>query len=219
MTFYDVVDFCTYFSPIILSVGLGMGIYYFKRLNFLLKVITFYMGSMLFLDVLAYIFGEAYGNNLVFIPIFGFLELFIFSLFYYSLGIKETIIKKGLLITTVIGMFLFTLWEILKVYNAPVEEFQSYSKVISTLFIVLLSIGFFIENIVKRKDISASIFFINSGILLYYSLTLIIFLPIDFLIHDNTGLKFYFWFANLIFTYVFYIFLILSIWKNGKIQE
>lgn len=219
MDFYDLVNFCTYFSPIVVLVGVGVGIYYFKKLDILRKIVTFYLLAMFSVDILSRIIGRIYENNLFFIPIWGFLELFIFSLVYYFLGIKETSGKKISLIITIFSAFLFTLWEINKVCNAPIEEFQSYSKVISTLLIVLLSIGFFLENILKKKNISSDIFLLNSGILIYYSLTLIIFLPIDFLIQDNTGLKFYFWFANLIFMLVFYIFLILSIWKNGKTQE
>lgn len=219
MEFIQIVDFSTYLNPVILFAGIGIGFYFYNKLDNLHKTLTYYLVIMFILDILSRIIGFKYGNNLVFIPIGGFFELLGFSVFYYFLGIKESAIKKWALVATVFFTFLFTLWEILKVYNAPVEEFESYTTVIATLFVVIMALGFFLGNILKRKEISTNIFMLNSGILIFFSLILIIFLPIDFLIHDNTGLKFYFWFANLIFTLVFYTFLNLSIWKNGKIQE
>lgn len=218
MEFYDLVNFSTYLSPVFLVLGIGIGIYFFKSIDIFHKIIVIYLGSMLAIDLLARLFGEVYGNNLIFIPILGFIELSVFSVFYYFSGLNENRATKFLLFGIIALSFLFSAWEIYKVYDVPIEEFESYSKAISTCVVVLLSIGYFIDNIRKRKNISEGEFLLNSGILMYFSLELILFLPIDFLINDGSGLKYYFWFANLIFTLVFYNFLIISVWKNGRIQ-
>lgn len=199
--------------------GIGIGIYFFKGIDIVHKVIVIYLASMLSIDMLARVFGEVYGNNLIFIPILGFVELLLFSVFYYFSGLHERGAAKFFLFGIIALSFLFSAWEIYKVYGIPIEEFESYSKAISTFVVVLLSIGYFIENIRKGKTISGREFLLHSGILMYFSLELILFLPIDFLINDDSGLKYYFWFANLIFTLAFYNFLILSVWKNGRIQE
>jgi len=217
--FYDLVNFSTYLSPVFLVLGVGIGIYFFKSIDIFHKILVVYLASMLSIDMLARVFGEVYGNNLIFIPILGFTELLLFSVFYYFSGLHENSAIKFFLFGITAISFLFSAWEIYKVYDIPIEEFESYSKAISTFVVVLLSIGYFIENIRKRKNISAGEFLLNSGILMYFSLELILFLPIDFLINDDSGLKYYFWFANLIFTLVFYNFLIISVWKNGRIQE
>ena len=219
MGFYDLVNFSTYLSPVFLAGGLCIGIYFFKNNDIFHKIIVFYLACMLSIDLLARFFGERYGNNLVFIPILGFMELLVFSVFYYFSGLNESALKKRALVGTVTVAFVFSAWEIYSVYDAPVQEFQSYSKAVSTFLVVLLSIGYFIDKIWKRKNISSREFLLNSGILIYFSLELILFLPIDFLINDDSGLKYYFWFANLLFTLVFYNFLIISVWKNGRIQE
>ncbi len=213
------VNFSTYLSPVFLMLGIGIGIYFFKGIDIVHKVIVIYLASMLSIDMLARVFGEVYGNNLIFIPILGFVELLLFSVFYYFSGLHERGAAKFFLFGIIALSFLFSAWEIYKVYGIPIEEFESYSKAISTFVVVLLSIGYFIENIRKGKTISGREFLLHSGILMYFSLELILFLPIDFLINDDSGLKYYFWFANLIFTLAFYNFLILSVWKNGRIQE
>jgi len=219
MSYSHLIEYCTLLSPIILIAGVSIGVYYFKKLDIIRKILVLYLFTMLSIDILSRVAAAIYNNNLVLIPILGFLELFIFSALYYALAGKEERIKKNSLLIINFATLIFTIWEITKVFNAPVEQFQSYSKAIATLIIVLFSITFFLEKIRLRKDISPALFSLNSGILLFYSLELIIFLPIDFLIHDNSGLKFYFWLANLIFILLFYLFLISSIWKNGKTQE
>jgi hypothetical protein len=50
-------------------------------------------------------------------------------------------------------------------------------------------------------------------------LNIIIFLPLDFLISEDSIFNFYIWFANLGVTVLFYLFLIYSIWKNGRIRS
>lgn len=218
MTFSEILSFFTYLSPVILLIGISIGIYYYKTVDVLRKTLTVYIFLMLILDLLARFLGNVYGNNLVLIPVYGFIELLMFSIFYYFLGIKDNLKIKFLLAFILLLSFIFTIWEVIEVYTLPAAEFESYAKAISTLVTVLLSLGFFLEKIYMKKDISSDMFMLNSGILLYYSLNLIIFLPIDFLINGNE-LKFYFWLVNLIFTLAFYVFLISSIWKNGKIQE
>lgn len=218
MTFLEILTLFTNLSPIILTIGIFLGIFCYKKVDTLRKILIFYLCVMLLLDLTARYLGEVYGNNLVLIPIYGFSDLTMFSIFYYFLGIKNNKKIKLFLILILILSAAFTFSEVMKVYNLPSSEFESYSKVISTLVIVFLSLGFFLEKIYMKKNISSDMFMLNSGILLYYSLNLIIFLPIDFLI-NGSELKFYFWLVNLVITLTFHTFLITSIWKNGKIQE
>lgn len=218
MTFLEILSLFTNLSPIILTVGIFLGIFCYKKVDTLRKILIFYLCVMLLLDLTARYLGEVYGNNLVLIPIYGFSDLTMFSIFYYFLGIKNNKKIKLFLILILILSAAFTFSEVMKVYNLPSSEFESYSKVISTLVIVFLSLGFFLEKIYMKKNISSDMFMLNSGILLFYSLNLIIFLPIDFLI-NGSELKFYFWLVNLVITLTFHTFLITSIWKNGKIQE
>lgn len=218
MTFLEILSLFTNLSPIILTIGIFLGIFCYKKVDTLRKILIFYLCVMLLLDLTARYLGEVYGNNLVLIPIYGFSDLTMFSIFYYFLGIKNNKKIKLFLILILILSAAFTFSEVMKVYNLPSSEFESYSKVISTLVIVFLSLGFFLEKIYMKKNISSDMFMLNSGILLFYSLNLIIFLPIDFLI-NGSELKFYFWLVNLVITLTFHTFLITSIWKNGKIQE
>ena len=215
MSFFEFLDLFTLSAPIILLMGVIVGIYFYKNVDILRKILTFYLALMFLLDVSSRVIGDVYGTNIFLLPIYGFVELFMFSLFYYYLGIKDSIKLKTALIFILVLSLGYTVWEIDYIQNTPINELETFSKVVSTLITVLLSIGFFLEKILTKKEISSDLFMLNSGILLFYSLNLIIFIPLDFLI-NGSELKFYFWLVNLIFTLIFYIFLISSIWKNGK---
>lgn len=219
MDVYDIINFSTYLSPIFLIGGIGVGKYYFKNLDIPHKVILFYLLSMLFVDLSARFCGEFYGSNLLFIPILGLTELIAFSFFFCYLGLKENKLKLWCLVIFDVLASVFMISEMIQIERAGVNGFQSYSKIISTLLIVLLSVNLFMDKILSVKNISSGLFYLNSVILMYFSLILIIFIPIDFLINDTTGAKFYIWFANLLLTLLFYLFLIQSIWKNGKSLE
>jgi hypothetical protein len=54
---------------------------------------------------------------------------------------------------------------------------------------------------------------------IYFSLNLIFFLPVNFLINVASSVKFYFWSANLLLTISFYTFLCKEIWKNGSTRK
>lgn len=217
MDFYDITNFLTYLSPIILFGGVVLGSCYFSKIDILYKIIVYYLFGMLAIDISARVYGEIYGSNLLFIPILGFMELLAFFCFYFYSGILESRKKSVFLGTIFLLSSAFMAWEFTSISNnATLEGFQSYSKVISTFLIVLLAIDFFISKILSSKNIAPQLFFLNSVIIMYFSMVLIIFIPIDFLINDATGVKYYIWFANLLFTLVFYVLLIISIWKIGK---
>ncbi|MBQ0116729.1 MAG: hypothetical protein KBS98_02295, partial [Flavobacterium sp.] len=163
--------------------------------------------------------GATLGNNLFLIPINGFVELLIFSIFFLESSNYLPFYKNKYWMILVAACLALTVYEVIDIFTSTFENFKSSSRIIMTLFIVLFSVYYFVYNILKQKKIIKTNFYLYSGILLYFSMILVIFLPIDFLIHDETGLKYYFWFANNIISCIFYTFLIVSICTNGKTQQ
>ncbi|AWG24380.1 hypothetical protein [Flavobacterium kingsejongi] len=215
MTFYELLDLFTFVSPIVLFVGVVTGVYCYRSLDLSHKVIMYYLLIALSTDIISRIYGHVYGNNLIFILIFALLELGVFSILYYNLLKKN---KKVFLIGIGIAV-LFMLWEIWSLKMLHVADFQSYSKVVDTFLIVCFSIAYFFEKINSQTQTEWDLFLLNSVILGFFSLNLIFFLPINYLINETSILKFYFWFANLILTLLFYVFLTRAIWKNGRTHK
>lgn len=216
MTFYDFIDYLTYLSPAALLLGITFGLWHFRSLDDAHKTVTLYLFISLLTDLLMRMFAYLFDNNLVFILIFSLVELALFAFLYFRLLLERR--YPTLLILVLIGI-LFIGWELLNLKFFSIPQFQSYSKVVDTLLIVLLSITFFFECLRKEKDARWNFFRLNAVILAFFSLNLIFFLPINFLINEKSNLKFYFWLGNLVATIAFYLFLTREIWKNGTTRK
>ena len=216
MFFKELIYYLTYLSPLVLIFGIVIGNFYFTKISPVHRVLFYYLIGAFLIDVSSRILGEFYGNNLIFIPIFGFVELALFSILYYSYLLKTKQVLLLFFITVGLGYILFEIWN---VKNVDSKVFQTYSRVVDAFIIVLMSILFYLEKMKENTSIEPSKFALNTAVLIYFSLHLIFFLPINFLINESSELKFYFWSMNLLVTLSFYLFLIHSIWKNGKIQK
>lgn len=211
-----ILETLTLFSPAILVIGICIGIYFYKSLNGIHKSISFYLLIMLLVDLSGRILKFTHGNNLIILPIYSLLELVMFVLFYYKFLFKA---KHRLILGLSIIAMLYILWEIIVLKEMETRKFQSYAKVADNFVIITLALGFFHEKINVFKESKWDNFRLNAVILVFFSVNMLFFLPINFLINESTGLKFYFWSCNLVFTLLFYLFLSYSIWKNGRIQK
>lgn len=201
----------------ILTTASVIGIVMFKKLQPLQKWLFFYVLIALIFHVLSHYYGYYYRNNLIFAQTYGFFELFIFMIIYRSFLLKK-LTGIFILVLGICGL-LYIANESLTLDFNDLENFQYYSRPIDALIIVVASILFFIEQIGQSKTVDMSKMILNGVILTYFSLNLIMILPINYFINADTDLKFIFLVSNMITTTLFYIYLTYSLWKNGKIQK
>ncbi|WP_188620695.1 hypothetical protein [Flavobacterium suaedae] len=101
-------------------------------------------------------------------------------------------------------------------FDTNVKSFQPYAKVADNFVIILLALSFLQEKIDDFKEQKWDNFRLNIVILVFFTFNTLIFLPINFIVNENSGVKFYFWAGNSILLLLFYSYLIGKIWKNGK---
>lgn len=215
MTIAEIVILLTLFSPSILAIGICIGFYFYKYLNTIHKSITWYLVLMLLVDITSRIMGY-YGNNLIVLLVYSLLELLLFVLFYYKFLFKT---RHRFIMGLSIVAILYIFWEILILRKIEAQQFQSYAKVTDNFVIITLALAFFHEKINIFKELKWDNFRLNAVILVFFSVNMLFFLPINFLINETSGLNHYFWLSNLVITILFYLFLITSIWKNGRIRK
>jgi len=215
MTFYQIVDLLTFLSPVVLLMGVVIGCYYYKLLNFIHKSITWYMLAMLCVDLTSRIF-RTYDNNLLILLVYSLMELILFVVFYYYALFKQRHIFT--LITSIAGT-IYIIWEISVFKKIETKNFQSYAKVVDDFIVIMLVLTFFYEKINIYKETKWDNFRLNAVILGFFSINLLFFLPYNFIINKSSGLQFYFWFGIIIITVLFYSYLTHSIWKNGRTRK
>ncbi len=211
MNLNELIDHLSYVVPSLLAAGILYGLLYFKSLARVYQMLVIYLSVCLAGDLLGRFMAYQFGNNLICIPISGFLELVAFAAFYHQF-LKE----NKLIFLLVITGLLFIVYEAASLNVENVEAFQSYSRVVASFLITVMSIACFFKWIGSETGAPGNVLFLNSSILIYYAFNLICFLPVNFLINVDSDVKFSFWSANFLVTLAFYILLIFVIWKHGK---
>lgn len=216
MSFFRILSISTAIVPVILFFGIIKGIQYYRYLKTGHKLLVLYLIGCFLADISSRVIGEFYRNNLICMVAFSLFELLFFVYYYQVCFFKRKVwryIIIALIGTGYIGHEIFTL------INVTPEYFQTYSKTCTAFLIIIMGIDYFVEKIKQEKIDMPNKMRLNSIFIFYFSLNLILFLPINFLINVSSSVKFYFWLINLIVTLVFYILLTKIIWKNGLTQK
>jgi hypothetical protein len=206
-------------SPFVLLVGVLFGVLKFRRLKKSNQLLVFYLGFSLTFDLLSRYFGYIAQSkyNLFLIPIYGFLELGFLSVLYYRYILRS---KSKYLLSFIVFMHLLILVEIFfgKGLFHP-ESFQSFGKVIADASIILYSIYFYLKIFKGQIPIRSEYAFLNAVVLIYFSINLIIYLAINFLVNAQFKLVVAFWIINLLSVIIFELILISLLWKDGRTRK
>lgn len=209
----------SFISPFVLFVGILFGVLNFRRLKETNRLIVVYFVVMLIVDLLSRFFGYFSQSkyNLFLIPIYGFLELGVFSVMYYKYILRS---KSKYLLSFIVFMHLLILVEIFfgKGLFHP-ESFQSFGKVIADASIILYSIYFYLKIFKGQIPIRSEYAFLNAVVLIYFSINLIIYLAINFLVNAQFKLVVAFWIINLLSVIIFELILISLLWKDGRTRK
>lgn len=215
MTLSSFLELSMWLVPLILFSGIMLGIYYYTVLELKYRYFILYFGICLMIDIVSRIAGDFYGNNLLFLVVFSLSELLFFYTFYRTCFFKRKVPKYAII--TLIACIYMT-GEIYVLSTTVPEEFQSYSKTLGS-FIILLMIIEFLFEILDKKHSDRDVLKLNSVLIIYFAINVIFFLPINFLINAPSHIKLYFWLVHLTMTILFYLFIMIELWKNGARQK
>ena len=204
------------FEAVLLVLSLLIGVFLYKNLDSLKKFIVFYIVLMLSTEAVSYYVGTTFGSNHMIFPLYSLFELcFFFYLF------KKYLFKKQHILTTALGALgvLYILYEF--IYNfiyhhVSTQEYQPYAKVVDNFIIIIFSLTYLLEKMTTYDETRWDNFSFNMGLLIYFTLSTIFFLPFNFLVNETSGLKYYFWICNAILTCFFYIFLVIEMIINAR---
>ncbi len=212
------INLLSFLSPVALLIGGATGIFYFKRIDVIYKFLTIYILIMLCVD-LSTRFLSMYTNNFILFPLYCMLELLFFVYFFTNFFLAKR--KKLFMILGALGaVYIFAellLYFIIDELN--IKQFQPDAKVVDNFIIILMCLAFLLEKVNAFKQMDKKLFQLNIVILIFFTVTILVFLPFNFLVNENTGLKFYFWLINIISLVLFYSYITHSIWQNAVQQK
>lgn len=206
-------------TPITLLLGIIIGICKFKYMCVSFRFVFYYLGMCLVVDLLYRYFGyySDFKYNLFIIPVFGLFELIIFSKLYYSYILRS---RSNILVVFIVLALLGVFSELLFVNRLLHQKnFQSFGKVIADAAIIFYCLMFYWKLFNGTIPIVKEHRNLNVAVLVYFSINLILFLPINFLVNESMSVVFLFWVLNLVSVILFYLVLIYLIWQNGKTRK
>ena len=200
-------------SPLLLTLGIILGAFLYKQLDTVRRSIIFYMLMMLLVDIYSR-FLWRYGNNQITLLVYSLIEVVGVGYFYHRI-----LLKKKYIITFIINVLavIYIIWELFSYLflDSDVQHFQPYAKVADNFVIIVLAFTFLYEKMNDFKESKWDNFRLNIAVLVFFTLSVLIFLPFNFLVNEKSGVKYYFWTGNVILLILFYGFLISEIWRNG----
>lgn len=214
MAFFEFSDVLNQTTPVFLFLGVIFMTIFYKKLDALHKGIYFYLILMLVVEITSRIL-EIYGNNLIVLLIYSLIEAIYITYIYFKYLFKN---KYKLLFIICLVAVVYIICELVyyTFFNTSIKSFQPYSKVVDNFIVILLALSFLQEKIVDFKEQKWDNFTLNIVILVFFTFNTLIFLPINFLVNEGSGVKFYFWAGNSILLLLFYSYLIAKVWKNGR---
>ncbi|MFT6502425.1 MAG: hypothetical protein ACJASQ_002551 [Crocinitomicaceae bacterium] len=172
------------------------------------RLLLLYLIVALVFDISGRLFGYFFKYNLFLIPLYGFAELIVFCYIFT--------IKRAYFLAVVTIASLLVGYEIISIDPLDTSGFNSYSKVFSNFSILLMAFLSYYRVLEQEKMIEKKILIFNSLTFIYFALSLILYIPLNFLISKDSDLPFYFWNLNLIITSSFYAYISYLIWNSGK---
>lgn len=168
------------------------------------------------MEIFGYILGYVIKtSNHIIVPLSALVDLCFFSALYRRFLLKQ----KNLWVTLLSAMgILYILFEIF--YNfiyqtVSAKDFQPYAKPVTNSIIVILTLTFLYEKMSSYTESKLANFTFNNTVLVYFTLSTIFFLPFNFLVNESSGIKFYFWSANIALILFFYVYLAVKIFTNA----
>lgn len=202
--------------PIVNAIGVMIGVLLMHRLTRSGSIFFYYLIACLLSNLSMTFFGDLLGNNLFMFPLFSLIEL-VFMTILFTHTFFETSIKLRRFAYSLAGIgMLYIIYELLSVDYFSSYSFQTYSRVLSAFIIVIFCFCHFFYELTGSDKIDTTKTMISSGLLIFYTMNVILLLPMNFLTSQGHPVVFYFWFVYYLFILLYYAFITYILWKSGK---
>lgn len=209
----ELLEIILLFIPITSGIGAVLCSLNFKQYNWVFRILTLYLWVAFTTDILSRIADYLTGENLVLVPLFGAIEFFLFSCVYYLILFKKWTIRFVLF--TLFTLFFLSI-EFFQSFHLIPQKFQSYSRVFEGCCILFFAVYYYYCTLKEKIPFHSQLILFNTGTILFFSINSLWHVLINFLINSPTSFIYSIWLINAIALPLYYIFLTLLIWKNGK---
>jgi hypothetical protein len=202
-----------YVVPFSGIIPLAFGIYKFRHLERGLRIITYYLLLSISCSMVGTLFASQNMNNMPVIHIYTFLELMLLSWFYLTI-FKRPIIRWSILLSAT-SLLVFLVIDTL--LFGRIYRFNNNGKSLEALLVILLAVSYFIRALdhtdkATAKNSNPAFTYINAGLLLYFSSSLILFI-INTIDPRYASISFVVWDMHASFLLLMFVLFSIALWK------
>jgi hypothetical protein len=206
-----------HFTSFLIFLPTLIGLYLFKKLIKEFQVLTIYLFLFGLVELSNYILGQQQIKTIFILHLFIPVE-FMFLAYIFQLNFDNWLSKK----IVILIIFFFTLLSILNsIFLQSIDSFPSYTRYLESILLILLSLTYFYQVFTElkvEKLWEEGMFWFSTGLLIYYSGTMILYLSSNYLM-KTVDMKLFAFFFNLVQSvchFLMYSLFTVAIWKGQK---
>lgn len=187
-----------------------VGIWSYKRLNHIQKLLFFLVLLTVITESTAYWLEHNTNNQQVIYHLFTLLEFILLNRIFTRA--VSPLLPNFFFNATLIAMFLIELVDLL--WLSSLQQFNGFATAIESLFLIFFALSYFYKTMqeLKVKHLEKEpMVFISIGILLYFSSSLFIFLFTNY-VDSETSTLFLIWGIHGIFSIILNLFYAIALW-------
>ncbi|MEM8908979.1 MAG: hypothetical protein AAGD05_14125, partial [Bacteroidota bacterium] len=218
--FLFLLDLSRYLLLLCLASSFLVGFIHFKKLSNAFKVLTVYVLVTFVLELLAFWLAENNLNNFFTMHLFTLLELIFFALFFKPYLKKPRLFARyyDVIIAGFLGIIVcFSL------FVQPIQLMNVYSETLENIILMFLSILFF-STLYLSEDALEDRFrrplvLVNSGLLLYLSGSLLIFMFGEYILLHSLNMQWIIWMINVILNMIFKVLVLVALIQVARLSK
>lgn len=222
MTAADLIKFIALADLALVLLGTGTRLGVFKKLHPALKFLVAYLLMVGLIEILAklYVYGWLQGSNLYLLHFYTLAEFALLALMYLGIYGFKNQQNNALKLYFLVAFCAILLYTLFSLSNSD-KSFELYSKLIVNGTMIALALTFFIQSLRNPNRYLQNfnaLAYLNSGILLYFTGSFIIYLILNQMIRADLSETLYLWLINVILTFIFHLACITALWQKDSRQ-
>ena len=184
----------------------------YRKLDWAMKVVAYYVFLSATVQASSTFLSSKGQNNLWLLHLYTPLEFICFVCFYGI--VLQGFVKKTMMVG--LGLGFVVLSALNSAFLQSVTTFNTYARSLEGILVILLCLIWCYRTLtelkIKRLE-QDPVFWVNTGLLLYFSGNVLLFAFSNYIIDINRALNLYIWAFHALFSILLYFFITVGLWK------
>jgi hypothetical protein len=189
--------------------------YKYSKLSQELKQITYYIFLSIITEMVVLVYSRNHWENLSLLHFYTMAEFFILYRFFL-ISLKGFIPSRPI---HGIAISFLVLSGLNSIFLQKLDQYNSNARGVSAFLILLGTLALFYRIISEMKVLRLGkypLFWINAGLLVYFSSSFFLFIMSNYILHLNNTLNVYIWMVHAVLNVILYTMISIGLWIHNN---